>query len=407
MRCRHCNNTIKDLVIDLGFQPPSNSYLTKTDLNKQEDCFPLKIFICSSCFLVQTQDTTDKTTFFNSEYAYFSSTSTSWLDHAKQFVKTVVDEFKLDKSSFVLEIASNDGYLLRNFLDTNIPCLGIEPTESTAQKAQDIGINTWVEFFDLPLTKKIRKKYGEADLIVCNNVYAHVPDINNFTKALEQTLKEEAVVTLEFPHLLNLIKHCQFDTIYHEHYSYLSIRTVRQIFEKNNLRIFKVQKIPTHGGSVRVYGCKKNAGFKNCQSVEKIIREEKEAGLFDISKYSEFQKNAEKIKANFLNFLIQAKSEAKKVCAYGAAAKGNTLINYAGVDNDLIPFVADASDAKSNKFLPGSRIPICKPETLIEYKPDIVIILPWNLASEIKTQFSQLAEQGCKFFTFVPQVMEV
>jgi len=261
VRCRHCNNTIKDLVIDLGFQPPSNSYLTKTDLNKQENSFPLKIFICSSCFLVQTQDTTDKTTFFNSEYAYFSSTSTSWLDHAKKFVKTVVDEFKLDKNSFVLEIASNDGYLLKNFLDRNIPCLGIEPTESTAQKAQDIGVNTWVEFFDLPLTKKIRKKYGEADLIVCNNVYAHVPDINDFTKALQQNLKEEAVVTLEFPHLLNLIKHCQFDTIYHEHYSYLSIRTVRQIFEKNNLRIFKVQKIPTHGGSVRIYGCKKNAGF--------------------------------------------------------------------------------------------------------------------------------------------------
>ena len=407
MKCRHCKNNIMDLVIDLGCQPPSNSYLTKIDLNKKENYFPLKIFICSSCFLVQTEDTTDKKTFFNSNYAYFSSTSKTWLEHAKQYATKIVDEFKLDQNSFVLEIASNDGYLLKNFKEMKIPCLGIEPTESTAQKAQEIGINTYVEFFDLRLAKKITEKFGKADLIVCNNVYAHVPDINDFTKSIEKSLKKDAVVTLEFPHLLNLIQKCQFDTMYHEHYSYLSVKTVKQIFEKHNLRIFKAEKIPTHGGSVRIYGCRKNASFQNNQSVGKIISEEIQAGLFDLTKYLEFKKNAEQIKINFQNFLMKAKADSKKVCAYGAAAKGNTLINYAGVNSDLIPFVADASDAKINKFLPGSRIPICNPETLFEFKPDYVVILPWNLASEIKKQFLKLSEQGCKFFTFVPQIEEV
>lgn len=407
MKCRHCKNNIMDLVIDLGCQPPSNSYLTKIDLNKKENYFPLKIFICSSCFLVQTEDTTDKKTFFNSNYAYFSSTSKTWLEHAKQYATKIVDEFKLDQNSFVLEIASNDGYLLKNFKEMKIPCLGIEPTESTAQKAQEIGINTYVEFFDLRLAKKITEKFGKADLIVCNNVYAHVPDINDFTKAIEKSLKDDAVVTLEFPHLLNLIQKCQFDTMYHEHYSYLSVKTVKQIFEKHNLRVFKAEKIPTHGGSVRIYGCRKNANFQNKQSVGKIISEEIKAGLFDLLKYKEFQKNAEKIKLNFQNFLMKAKADLKKVCAYGAAAKGNTLINYAEVDSDLIPFVADASDAKANKYLPGSRIPIRKPESLIEFEPDYVIILPWNLANEIKSQFSKLADQGCKFFTVVPEVKEI
>ena len=407
MKCRHCNNSLTDLVIDLGQQPPSNSYLTKIDLSKTEKYFPLKIFICSSCFLVQTQDTTDRKTFFNSDYSYFSSTSKTWLEHAKQYVTKVVDEFKLDKNSFVLEIASNDGYLLKNFQKMKIPCLGIEPTESTAKKAEEIGVKTYIEFFDFPLAKSIIDKFGQADLIVCNNVYAHVPDINGFTKALEKSLKKEAVVTLEFPHLLNLIQKCQFDTMYHEHYSYLSVKTVKQIFESFNLRVFKVEKIPTHGGSVRVYGCKKNAKFQNDQSVSKVISEEIEAGLFDLNQYQEFQKKAEKIKLIFQDFLKTAKADSKKVCAYGAAAKGNTLINYAGIDSDLIPFVADASDAKINKFLPGSRIPIYNPETLLEFKPDYVIILPWNLASEIKRQLSKLSEHGCKFITFVPQIKEI
>ena len=407
MKCRHCNNSLTDLVIDLGQQPPSNSYLTEIDLSKKEKYFPLKIYICSSCFLVQTQDTTDKKTFFNSDYSYFSSTSKTWLEHAKQYATKIVDEFKLDKNSFVLEIASNDGYLLKNFKEMKIPCLGVEPTKSTANKAQEIGINTCIEFFDLRLANKITEKFGQADLIVCNNVYAHVPDINDFTKSIEKSLKKDAVVTLEFPHLLNLIQKCQFDTMYHEHYSYLSVKTVKQIFEKHNLRIFKAEKIPTHGGSVRIYGCRKNASFQNNQSVGKIISEEIQAGLFDLTKYLEFKKNAEQIKINFQNFLMKAKADSKKVCAYGAAAKGNTLINYAGVKSDLIPFVADASDAKINKFLPGSRIPICSPETLFEFKPDYVVILPWNLASEIKKQFLKLSEQGCKFFTFVPHIEEV
>ena len=407
MKCRHCKNNIMELVIDLGCQPPSNSYLTKRDLNKKENYFPLKIFICGSCFLVQTQDTTNKKTFFNSNYAYFSSTSTTWLAHAKRYASKVVNELKLDKNSFVLEIASNDGYLLKNFLYKNIPCLGIEPTESTAREAIKLGLNTWVDFYSLPLAEKIAEKYGKADLVICNNVYAHVPDINDFTKALATSLKDNAVVTLEFPHLLNLIKQCQFDTIYHEHYSYLSVKTVSEIFKKNGLRIFKVEKMPTHGGSIRIYGCKKNAGYKSDQSIDKIIDEEKQEGLFDLNQYRAFQKKAEKIKAEFLDFLYKAKARGKKVCAYGAAAKGNTLINFAKVDQDLIPFVADASNLKVNKFLPGSRIPILAPASLFDFNPDYVIILPWNLATEIKTKFSKLADQGCKFFTFVPEVKEI
>lgn len=407
MKCRHCKNKIMELVIDLGCQPPSNSYLTERDLNKKENYFPLKVFICDSCFLVQTQDTTNKKTFFNSNYAYFSSTSTTWLGHSKRYVSKVVDELKLDNNSFVLEIASNDGYLLKNFLYKNIPCLGIEPAESTAREAIKLGLNTWVDFYSLPLAEKIAEEYGKADLVICNNVYAHVPDINDFTKALETNLKDNAVVTLEFPHLLNLIKQCQFDTIYHEHYSYLSVRTVSEIFKKNGLRIFKVEKIPTHGGSVRIYGCKKNAQHKTNQSIGKIIDEEKQEGLFDLNQYHAFRTNAEKIKAEFLDFLYKAKAKGKKVCAYGAAAKGNTLINFAKVDRDLIPFVADASNSKVNKFLPGSRIPILAPSSLFDFNPDYVIILPWNLATEIKEKFSKLADQGCKFFTFVPEIKEI
>lgn len=407
MKCRHCKNNIMDLVIDLGCQPPSNSYLTKIDLNKKENYFPLKIFICSSCFLVQTEDTTDKKTFFNSNYAYFSSTSTTWLGHSKRYVSKVVDELKLDKNSFVLEVASNDGYLLKNFLYKNIPCLGIEPTKSTAREAIKLGLNTWVDFYSLPLAVKIAKKYGKADLVICNNVYAHVPDINDFTKALKESLKDDGVVTLEFPHLLNLIKQCQFDTIYHEHYSYLSVRTVSEIFKKHGLRIFKVEKMPTHGGSVRIYGCKKNAHYKSNQSIDKIIDEEKREGLFDLSQYHAFRTKAEKIRTEFLDFLYKAKTKGKKVCAYGAAAKGNTLINFAQVDQDLIPFVADASNSKVNKFLPGSRIPILAPSSLFDFKPDYVIILPWNLATEIKIKFSNLADQGCKFLTFIPEIKEI
>ncbi len=407
MKCRHCENNSLELVIDLGCQPPSNSYLTERDLNKKETYFPLKIFICNACFLVQTQDTTNKKTFFNSNYAYFSSTSTTWLGHSKRYVSRVVDELKLDNNSFVLEIASNDGYLLKNFLYKNIPCLGIEPTKSTAKAAKKLGLNTWVDFYSLPLAEKIAEKYGKADLVICNNVYAHVPDINDFTKALETSLKDDAVVTLEFPHLLNLIKQCQFDTIYHEHYSYLSVRTVSGIFKKNGLRIFRVEKIPTHGGSIRIYGCKKNAEYKRDQSIDKIIDEEKQEGLFDLNQYHAFRTKAEKIKAEFLEFLYKAKAGGKKVCAYGAAAKGNTLINFSKVDQDLITFVADASDSKVNKFLPGSRIPILAPASLFDFNPDYVIILPWNLATEIKNKFSKLADQGCKFFTFVPKVKEI
>ena len=307
----------------------------------------------------------------------------------------------------MIEVASNDGYLLKNFLEKKIPCLGIEPTKSTAQHAISQGINTLTDFYGADLAKLIQKESGEANLIICNNVYAHVPDINDFTKAIEISLSGNGVVSIEFPHLLNLIKFCQFDTIYHEHFSYLSVKTVKRIFEENNLRIFRVEELPTHGGSVRVFGCKSNGTHETCQSVERIIVKETKQGLFNLETYKNFEASVRLRREKLLNFLINAKSEGKIVCGYGAAAKGNTFLNYAGIKSDLLPFVADAAKAKIGKFLPGSAIPIKDPSAVELLQPDYIIILPWNIADEVKTQFSVLADLGTKFFTFIPDLKEV
>ena len=295
MNCRHCGNELKNLVIDLGSQPPSNSYLSEIDLKKEETYFPLKVYVCSNCFLVQTADFTSRETFFNQDYAYFSSTSKTWLRHAHEYAQNITERFSLSKNSFVMEVASNDGYLLKNFVKMGIACLGIEPTESTASHATSIGVETIVDFYGSNLAAEIKNKRGMADLIVCNNVYAHVPDINDFTEALEISLGKNGVITIEFPHLLNLLEQCQFDTIYHEHYSYLSITTVQKIFQKKNLRIFDVEKISTHGGSVRIYGCKSNAIHDTLPSVQQAIDEEAKKGLLDLNIYSKFQDRAEKL----------------------------------------------------------------------------------------------------------------
>ena len=390
--------------MDLGFQPPSNAYRSTDQMNDEETLFPLRANVCEKCFLVQTEDFASRETFFDDDYAYFSSTSKSWLDHARSFSEKVIKEFQLNEDSFVIEVASNDGYLLKNFVKRKIPCLGIEPTKSTATQAISKGINTLKDFYGADLAKLIRKQSGEADLIICNNVYAHVPDINDFTRAIEISLNENGVVSIEFPHLLNLIKFCQFDTIYHEHFSYLSVKTVKRIFEENNLRIFKVEEIPTHGGSVRLFGCKSNGKHETCRSVDEIIVKETKHGLFDLETLKNFEARVRLKRDNLVNFLIKAKSEGKVVCGYGAAAKGNTLLNYAGIKTDLLPFICDAAPSKQGKFTPGSHIPILNPSELEKRPIDYLIILPWNIAKEIQRQLCGILSSKTQLVTALPKL---
>lgn len=383
---------------------PANSYVSKEDIKKKQKEYPLKILVCETCWLVQTEDFADKKEFFSNTYAYFSSTSQSWLNHAKEYVHKIIKLENLGKQSFVIEIASNDGYLLKNFLEVNIPCLGIEPTKSTADASEKIGIPVLREFFDKQLGLKLALDQKKADLIIGNNVYAHVPDINDFTMGLKEILKTNGTITLEFPHLMNLIEHTQFDTIYHEHFSYLSLYTVCKIFEKASLRIFNVEKLKTHGGSLRVYGCHFDDIRKTKNSVTLLLQEEKLRGLQKIETYKGFQISVDKIKNDLIKFLTEQKKKGKKVVAYGAAAKGNTLLNYAGIKEELLPFVFDGAISKQGCFLPGSHIPILSPEYIIQTKADYVLILPWNIAEEIINENFILKKKGVQFVIAVPEL---
>lgn len=404
MKCRHCHSELTHTFLDLGFAPPSNAYLGKGDLIKPEKYYPLKVMVCDQCWLVQTEDYAQAEELFDSEYAYFSSTSTGWLEHAKHYAEKMSQELNLNESSLVIEVASNDGYLLKNFLGKQIPCLGIEPTASTAKAAEALGITVIKEFFGERLGQRLSQEGHQADLIIGNNVYAHVPDINDFTLGLKAALKESGTITLEFPHLMRLIELNQFDTIYHEHFSYLSLHTVSQIFKASGLRIWNVEELPTHGGSLRIYGGHEDDERKTLQVVTKILDKEVECGMQDLSIYKSFQERADLIKNNFVEFLITQKKLGKRVAAYGAAAKGNTLLNYAGVKRDLLPFVCDAAVAKQNKYMPGSHIPILKPEELSKSDLDFVVILPWNIAEEVKLQNANLVNEGVKFVTTVPRL---
>ena len=407
MRCRHCGSQLSHSFIDLGFAPPSNAYLTAEELSKPETYYPLRVLICDQCWLVQTEDYAKADELFSSEYAYFSGTSTSWLEHAAVYSQKMINMLELSADSMVIEVASNDGYLLRNFVSNGIPCLGIEPTESTARAAEEIGIPVLQQFFGEDLGKALALQGKQADLIAGNNVYAHVPDINDFTSGLKAALKPEGVVTLEFPHLMRLIEFSQFDTIYHEHFSYLSLYTVSRIFEMFDLRVWDVEELSTHGGSLRVYGCHTSSSRKSTSEVDRLLMTEQERGLQDLNIYSDLQVQADSIKNELVEFLIQKKREKKLVAAYGAAAKGNTLLNYSGVKPDLLPFVCDAAEAKQGKFLPGNHLPIYSPEKLNELKPDYVLILPWNIAGEIKKQYFKLAEEEAIFMTAVPSLKVV
>ena len=407
MKCRHCATPLRHTFLDLGFAPPSNAYLKAEDLVKPEKYYPLKVQVCAHCWLVQTEDYAQADELFSADYAYFSSTSSGWLAHASSYAQTVIKRLQLNQNSYVIEIASNDGYLLKNFVASGIPCLGIEPTASTAAAAEELGIPVLREFFGEALAKQLAAKNQQADLIAGNNVYAHVPDINDFTRGLKAALKSGGTITLEFPHLMRLIEHTQFDTVYHEHFSYLSLFTVDRIFKVAGLRIWNVEELPTHGGSLRVYGCHVEEGRDTNSSVSAVLAEEAQRGLQNLSLYQNFQAKANRVKDDLSAFLIEKKRAGKTVAAYGAAAKGNTLLNYAGVKPDLLPFVCDAALAKQGKFMPGSHIPILAPAELIEKRPDYLLILPWNIALEAKHQNSNLTELGTKFVTAVPELRVV
>ena len=395
---------MRNTFLDLGFAPPSNAYLTQDALCSPEKYYPLKVKVCDKCWLVQTEDYAQADELFSPDYSYFSSTSTSWLAHAESYTKAMIDRLGLNEASHVIEVACNDGYLLKNFLAAGISCLGVEPTASTATAAEQLKIPVLREFFGEALGKQLASKCEQADLVIGNNVYAHVPDINDFTRGLKAVLKPGGTITLEFPHLMQLIDHTQFDTVYHEHFSYLSLHTVSCIFEAAGLNICDVEQISTHGGSLRVFGCHANDKPQITPKVESLLAEEMRRGLQCLNTYKSFQVEANRVKDDLVDFLIQQKRTGKKVVAYGAAAKGNTLLNYAGIKPDLLPFVCDASPAKQGKFRPGSHIPILPPSTLVEFNPDFVVILPWNIAEEVISHLESLVAKNTKFVTAVPEL---
>lgn len=393
------------MLINLGSAPPSNAYLTTVTMRRPEKYFPLKVYVCETCWLVQAEAYSRAAELFNEEYAYFSSFSTAWLDHSRRYVDDVVSRFGFTSSSTVVEIAANDGYLLQYIKEKNIPCYGVEPTRNTANAARQKGIEIIERFFGQDLAKELVATGRSADLMIANNVLAHVPDIADFVLGHAILLKSDGVATFEFPHLYRLISENQFDTIYHEHFSYLSFTTVRDIFAKNGLDIFDVEDITTHGGSLRVFAQRSDhRTHEGTPAVADLVNLELRSGVRSLDFYREFQSRADQAKNCFLEFLLTAKFEGKKVAGYGAAAKGNTLLNYAGVRSDLISFVVDRNPAKQGRFMPGSRIPIVDEVVLSIERPDYVVIFPWNLSAEVKDQLQYVRGWGAKFVTAVPNL---
>jgi len=404
MKCRHCQHELRLPLIDLGVMPPSNAYLTAASLDHPEPAYPLKVWVCQHCWLVQTEDFTRPEQLFTEDYAYFSSTSASWLEHARQFAQSSIQTLGLTSHSFVVELASNDGYLLKNYLQAGIPCLGVEPTAAAAAAARLQGLEVVEVFFGAKQAKQLKQSHGQADLIVANNVLAHVPDINDFIAGIAIVLAPDGVVSIEFPHVLNLLKLCQFDTIYHEHYSYLSLFTVQLMFGQAGLRVFDVESLPTHGGSLRVWLCHQQSARPTLASVSRVLTAEQGAGLQQDRAYLGFQQRVDDIVTQLQGFLYQAVAQGKRIMAYGAAAKGNTLLNYAGIKDTDITVVADAAKSKQGKFLPGSHIPIVSPADLIALRPDYVLILPWNIKTEVISQLRPLLPDATVFVTAIPEL---
>jgi SAM-dependent methyltransferase len=404
VNCRFCAKPLEHSFLDLGFAPPSNAYLTEADLQAPERYFPLRLYVCDGCWLVQTQDYARPDELFRPDYAYFTSTARSALDHAAAYCTMVRDRFRLDGNSFVVEVGSNDGYLLRNFVRDGVSCLGIEPTASTAAAAEAIGVPVLREFFGDAVGRRLADEGRRADLLIGNNIYAHVPDINDFTAGLREALKPCGTITLEFPHLLRLMEETQFDTVYHEHFSYLSLWTAQRIFASCGLRVWDAEQLATHGGSLRVYGCHAADPRPESSAVLGVLQEEESAGLRGLEIYRGFQARVDKVKNDLLAFLIEQKRAGKSVAAYGAAAKGNTLLNYAGVKPDLVPFVCDAAPSKQGKYLPGSHIPILAPRALQEQRPNWVLVLPWNIINEVTEQQRHIRNWGGRFVVAVPRL---
>ena len=405
MKCRHCASELTLSMLDLGSAPPSNAFLTEAALTQPEKWFPLRVLVCQRCWLVQTEDFAQAHELFDSEYAYFSAFSSSWLAHCQRYVASIVARAALDSSSHVVEVAANDGYLLQYFRQRGIPCTGIEPTASTASAARAKGITVVEDFFGVRLAGELVAQGLQADLMIANNVLAHVPDINDFVAGFALLLKENGQATFEFPHLLRLVAGNQFDTVYHEHYSYLSLSAVLRIFSANGLSVFDVEEHPTHGGSLRVFAQRLDTGRRpTSASVGRVLDDEVAAGLTSAAGYEGFQARIDKVKDDFVSFLIEARRAGRKVAAYGAAAKGNTLMNYAGVRPDLIGYVIDRNPAKQGRFMPGSRIPIVDEEHLRADRPDDVVLLPWNLRDELMAQLDYVRGWGGRFVTAVPEL---
>lgn len=408
MKCRHCRTDLRHVFVDLATAPPSNAYLAENDLHRPETYYPLRVLVCDSCWLVQTEDYAHAEELFSPDYAYFSSTSRSWLMHVKAYADKAVTRFGLGPQSLLIEVACNDGYLLQYVRERSIPCYGIEPTHSTAEAARERGIEVVEDFFGEALARELAETNRQADLMVANNVLAHVPEINDFVKGFSVLLKPHGAASFEFPHLYRLVEETQFDTIYHEHYSYLSFTVVDQIFSANGLAVFDVEELPTHGGSLRVWAQRSETGSHPVgEAVQTLLALEARAGLRRLDYYQGFQAKADGVKNDFLTYLLKAHQNGLKVAAYGAAAKGNTLLNYAGVRPDLLPYVVDRSPSKHGKYLPGSRIPIFAESHLAQDRPDRVIILPWNIKDEVMTQLDYIRDWGGRFVCVVPELKEV
>ena len=405
MICRHCGSELSLPLVDLGSAPPSNSYLTDQSLKMPEKWFPLRVLVCEHCWLAQTEDFAQAEELFDADYAYFSSFSSSWLNHCERYVSEMMTRFELDGGSHVVEVAANDGYLLQYFRDRGVPCTGVEPTAGTAAAARAKGISIVQDFFGLRLGREMAAQEKQANLTAANNVLAHVPDINDFVMGFTALLKPFGIATFEFPHLLRLIAESQFDTIYHEHFSYLSLTAVDRIFTANGLSVFDVEEHPTHGGSLRVFAQRSDTGRRSRHvRVEELLGQEARAGLTTPDYYADFQIRTDKVKNDFLSFLLDAKRQGQTVAAYGAAAKGNTLMNYAGIRPDLISFVVDRNPAKQGKYMPGSRIPVTHEGKLEQVKPKYVVVLPWNLKAEVSRQLDYIKAWGGRLVTAVPSL---
>lgn len=405
MICRNCSSRVDLELVDLGSAPLSNAYLTEITMRRPEKWFPLRVAVCEKCWLVQAEVYSRSAEIFSEDYAYFSSFSSEWLEHARQLCEHMTQRLSLDRKSFVVEIGSNDGYFLRNFVAAGVRVLGIEPTASTASAARLLGIPTLEKFFDAEVADEVVVKHGTANLIVAINVFAHVPYPLEVLKGVRHLLSSDGVFSVEFPHIMTLIESCEFDTIYHEHFSYFSFTTVEQMMRDSGLIVVEVEELPTHGGSLRVMAMRSDSKEAEVHSsVHSLLKKELEVGVRTSSYYKSFQTEAVRIKNEFLNFLITQKAEGKVVVGYGAAAKGNTLLNFAGVKEDLLKFVVDKNPNKVGKFLPGSRIPIVSEDVLREAQPDVIVILPWNLTAEIERQLTYVHDWKASFAVAVPSL---